>query len=250
VKANKSGAMVTLELFDKRPLAEDTRFVNFNHSLMGDRMVVMVPGNSLQKMNEEEIQEGLFANGVAETIHSVDKLLDMVFNYNQMATRMQNPRDSMGSWSGLVQGKVYPLFDEIHRLSSALQQARASIEPRLASVTQSTDHLESLAHSVNAQAGHWIQLTLSTTQTLDSLSQTGVQVIATLDSLLQWTAGPNASLRPLFFEQTLYEKTLQLTEVLQSALAILQNDGLNIIHAHNLHFFSSQSGEEGSPKSK
>jgi hypothetical protein len=63
---------------------------------------------------------------------------------------------------------------------------------------------------------------------------------------MRWTAGPDASLRPLFFERNLYEKTLQLSQVLQAALLILQNDGLEIIHPHNLHFFGPRASDDAS----
>ncbi len=235
VATDSSGAVVNLELFDKNPLRSDARFVNFNHSLMGDRMVVLVPGRSQQNMDESQVQIGFFANGVAETIHKVDGLLKMVWRIESTSRRWKSPRDSADSWSGTVSQKIYPVFDEITRLSAALGQARQGLEPDIAELERSTEQLADLALRVHANADSLTRFAAISVIRLDSLARLGEDLILQVDSLMLLSVGPQSGLRPLLLERTLYDRTLQLTETLRSVLSILTVDGLDIIHAKNLH---------------
>lgn len=235
VAPDSSAALVSLELFDKRPLRADARFVNFNHSLMGDRMVVLVPGTSSQNMDESQVQAGLFANGVAETIHQVDGLLKMVLRINSLSHRWKGPSDSADSWSGTLNQKIYPAFDEITRLGAALSHARQGLEPDITELEHSTQQIADLAVRVHAKADTLTRFAATSLVRLDSLSRLGEGLVLQVDSLMQLSVGPHSGLRPLLLERTLYDRTLQLTETLRAALSILTVDGLDIIHAKNLH---------------
>jgi ABC-type transporter Mla subunit MlaD len=243
VTPERQAALVTLELFNKDPLKADARFVNFNHSLMGDRMMVLVPGRSEALLDESRVQEGFFAEGVAETLHSVDKLLRMVFQYDSLSGVMRSPRHMQGSLSGLVDEKLFPIFDEIATLAGALEKTRSQIEPSLQSLDRSATQLHDLAQTVHGNADTLVRFAAASVARIDSLSVLGLGLVDEVDSLMQLAAGPNAALRPLLFERTVYERTLQLAEVLRMAIAVLQSDGLSIISARNLHFFRGRASD-------
>lgn len=243
VAPERQTALVTLELFDKKPLKSDARFVNFNHSLMGDRMVVLVPGRADAHLDESQIQIGLFAEGVAETLHSVDKLLRMVFQYDSVSGVLRSPRHVKGSVSGLIDEQIFPVFDEIAALAQALEKTRAQIEPSLESVDRSAGQMHDLARRVHAQGDTLMRFAATSVTHIDSLSRLGLGLVGEIDSLLQMAAGPNAALRPLLYERTLYERTLQLVDVLNKAIALLQSDGLTLIGPRNLHFFRGKAAD-------
>jgi len=237
VAPDKQGALVEIELFDRQPLPADSRFVNFNHSLMGARMVVLVPGSSVSPLDENQVQTGLFANGVAETIHQVDELLRLVLYMDSLSGHWRAPSDSTGSWSGTLTRKIYPAMDEIRTLHRSLTQVRATLEPRLSALEKTSGDLYRLSRTVHGQTDSLMRISMLTLAKLDSLSDFGQRIIVEVDSLLLLAVGPNSALPPLILERTVYDRTLQLLETLKTALAILSSDGLEVIHGRNLHFF-------------
>ena len=78
IEAGPAGPVITLELYKRTALSRDTRFVNFNYSLFGSRMIVLLPGTSAEPMDMQSVQPGTFTTGVTETIHKVDELLRTV----------------------------------------------------------------------------------------------------------------------------------------------------------------------------
>src|SRR4051812_16187015 len=44
IEAGNGTAVATLELYRRVTLPKDTRFINYNYSMFGARMVIMVPG--------------------------------------------------------------------------------------------------------------------------------------------------------------------------------------------------------------
>jgi hypothetical protein len=71
----RDGVPVTsLELFHKRPLGADTRFLSISHSLMGGRQVWVVPGDSPGPLDEKVVHAGIFVPSLVDRMHEAEQL--------------------------------------------------------------------------------------------------------------------------------------------------------------------------------
>lgn len=238
IERGDRGPVVTVELYKRMALPEDTRFINYNYSLFGARMVVLSPGRSPARLDPGTLQQGHFVSGVAESIHKVEELLRTVVEYRGLADRLERGGDSALSFRQLLEGRIYPALDGFTAFAARLEglertasgnlddAARASVDMRRWSgaMAQGTDTLV-----VKAQA------------TVERVARLTAQSVALLDGLekLLLAAQDSTGLPgKLLAQRDLYERTLSLSHALNDLLKGLQDQGLkDIIHLwRNVHF--------------
>lgn len=95
--SNPNASVTEIELFHNDFIPADSRFVDFNHSMMGSRNVVLVTGTSPLPLDATRIQAGFYAPGVAETLHRAGELLDLTAEVRQTFERLFT--DSHGPFS-------------------------------------------------------------------------------------------------------------------------------------------------------
>jgi hypothetical protein len=229
------GTLVLMELFQREPLPEDARFVNFNHSLMGARHVVVVPGKSSTPMDLTQTQPGVFANGVAETLHRVGSLLHIMLDLKETADGLQNGRDSLLSFQGFLEQKVYPLLEGLASSGLLLD----SLDHRIAS----SDVWVAAGLQGAQQIPAWQKRLDSLAQTAQAVQKPVTELLDQVESLVErmeryaaMASDPQSPLYAILSKPTFYQDLRHITGVLQKATRTLREEGLrDAIQWRNIH---------------
>lgn len=116
-------AVIEVELFHRRPLAEDTRFVNLSHSLMGARQVWVVPGSSPAPMQEDALQYGVFVPSSVEFLHRAGELTEAIVRYRNAAEALLRPEGALVS-AARVQEELLARARGLERLANRMDSVR------------------------------------------------------------------------------------------------------------------------------
>jgi phospholipid/cholesterol/gamma-HCH transport system substrate-binding protein len=227
IRAGEGGAIATLEFFHRTPIPADSRFINFNYSLFGARMVILVPGTSREPMDGNRIQAGVFSTGVTETIHRVEELLTAVSEYKRLSLGLERGTDSSMSVQQFLARRVYPVLEEFGTLvrdMDTLQDAAGAQLDRLESAVNGVDRLsrglasqnDTLVVRAERTLGRLALLTAQATTVLRSLEEIAVAAQDT-------SRGPGRAL----MRRDLYDRALSVTHSLEDLLKVLREDGLS-----------------------
>ncbi len=236
--------LAEIELFQHDFLPSDARFVNFNYSLMGARMVVLVPGHSETGMDESQVQEGFFASGVAETIHRVEDLLNLV-------KKVQGNVDNLFVGSNApfsaqrLQNHYQKTLDQLHRISAKAEKTGHAIEVGATAINQvNIQLLGELTTLSNALNPTWKDMDSTLNSTLAKEVQLD-QVLTSLETLFASMQAAPSVLNSLTQDRKLYDNLTHSLDVLETALQSLQKRGLqDIFHFwRNIHLFKGKKGE-------
>jgi len=232
--------LAEIELFREGFIASDSRFVNFNHSLMGARMVVLTSGHSTTPLDESGIQQGIFADGVAESLRRVQDLLQLVAEMRiQMDRLFLKPSgplspESFRQMEDNAQ-KLDQLALKIDGIGKSLQDGvetwmhlEGSLQTGLRSTTPGINHMEDQTSTLLGSA-------LTAEQSAGALLTSAQKLLASV----QDSAG---ALHPLLYDSSAYLGLKSSLKVLDNALRTYQTEGLsNVVGWRNLHFFRSKS---------
>lgn len=229
---------ITLELYKRMPLAKDTRFINYNYSLFGARMVVLVPGRSGEKLDPKALQQGYFTTGVAETIHKVDQLLRTVVEYKGLADRLDRGNDTALSFHQMLSTQVYPALEKFTDFAHTLETLEAKTSNDLDAMARTSVQVQRWSVAMAAGSD---TLVASAQLTVDRLARLTAQTVVLLDGLekMMLTAQDTSGLPgKLLAQRDLYERTLTLSHALHDLLKHVKAQGLkDIIHFwRNVHF--------------
>lgn len=231
IEAGTGGPVITLELYQRSVLPADTRFVNFNYSMFGSRMIVLIPGTGASPMDMQAIQQGFFASGVTETIHKVDELLRTVVEYQGLARRLDQGNDTALSFQQLLASRVYPALEEF----TAFAQELEGLESRASSNLEALARTSVQVHAWSAAMAHGTDTLVSKAQaTVERLSYLTAQTVVLLDGLERVMLASQDStnlMGRLLVHRDLYERALTLSHALHDLLLQVQKQGLkDIIH--------------------
>ena len=237
IEARDGRTLAVLEFFHRTPIPADSRFINYNYSMFGARMVILAQGTSRVPMDPRQVQEGYFSSGVAESIHKVEDLLVTMLEFRRLGTRLEKGTDSTLSIQQLLTRQVYPALDRFGALTrdlGGLENDAASQLDRLAAASAGINafgkDLSSESDTLMLRANRsLIQLTTLTSQATVILKGLEDIIIACEDT----TKGANRFL----VQRDMYDHALSLTHALQDLLKAARKDGLtDVIHFwRNVH---------------
>lgn len=226
IRAEGGEAIATLEFFHRTPLPADSRFVNYNYSLFGARMVILVPGSSRDPMDAAKVQQGDFSTGVSETIHRVEELLRAVSEYKRLSMRLERGSDTSLSVQQFLVDRVYPVLERFAVLAKDMDTLQAVAGARLDGLEAAAAGMDRLGGGLSSQSD---TLVSRAGRTLDRLARLTAQSAIVLHSLEEialacqdTTRGPGR----LLSNRDLYDKTLAVTHAMEDMLRLLEKDGL------------------------
>ena len=236
IEADKGVAVAVLELFRRLPIPEDSRFINYNYSLFGARMVVVEPGESPQSMDQSRLQAGEFSNGLAETIHRVDELLTLAQKYRDVSERLQGGKNGV-SVASLIVKRLYPAVEDINRFSQELDRLQAQTNAEIVRLDKAGSQLYGISRSAGKQTDTLMAKASQTLQQLSRLSAQSSELLAGMDRMLRNSQDTSGVAGQLLFRRQMYDQTLRLTHNLQTILTLLKQSGVDVIHWRNIHFW-------------
>jgi phospholipid/cholesterol/gamma-HCH transport system substrate-binding protein len=237
IRAEGGEAIATLEFYHSTPIPADSRFVNYNYSLFGARMVILVPGTSRDPMDAAKLQQGDFSTGVSETIHRVEELLRTVSEFKRLSMRLERGSDTSLSVQQFLGDRVYPVLERFGTLVRDMDTLQNAAGARLDDLEAASAGMDRLGRGLSTQSD---TLVSRAERTLDRLARLTAQSMIVLHSLEEiavacqdTTRGPGR----LVANRDLYDKTMAMTHALENMLKLLEKDGLtDAIHFwRNVH---------------
>jgi ABC-type transporter Mla subunit MlaD len=237
IRAADGGAIATLELFHRVPIPKGSRFINYNYSLFGARMVILVPGDSKEAIDPNAIQEGDFSTGVSETIHRVEDLLRVVAEYKRLTMRLERGSDTSLSVQQLLATKVYPVLEQFGTLVKDMDSLETEAGRQLDRLSEASAGVNRFGRDLSEQSDTLVLRANRTLARLAILTGQATTVLHGLEEVVvacqDTTQGPSRFL----VQRELYDRTLAITHALQDLLKVLRDDGLtDAIHFwRNVH---------------
>jgi ABC-type transporter Mla subunit MlaD len=228
IRLTGSETLVEIELFHHRPLAQDARFVNFSHSLMGARKVWIVPGGSPLPLDESRIQEGVFAPGLAEMLHKVDSLVVVIARLRDETERLlagDDPGRSPLAATVLLEGRLDTAARQLDQITGHLVSARVALMSGLQDLTSAAGRArrgvlaaEPPARSALSQARDLLDAMETIQRNLDTLLARVEKVTA--------LAGDSTAAGRLLKEDSAYVRLEKSVRVLEGLANLMRKDGL------------------------
>lgn len=243
IESAEGTAIATLELYHRLSLAKDSRFINYNYSMFGARMIILVPGHSREAMDQKEIQHGDFSSGVTESIHRVEALLKTVIEYRKLSSRLEKGTDSLPSLQHILAEQIYPALEQYNQFAHELQVLQTESESELERLTLAAGQINGFTRMLATNSDTMIIRANRTLEQLTLLTAQSTVVVHGLEKILlaaqDSTQGPGR----ILMQRELYDKTLSLTHSLQDILNLAKKDGLqNAIHFwRNVHLHQRKS---------
>lgn len=237
IEAGREGSIATLELFHRTPLPRSARFVNYNYSLFGARMIIVVPGDSREPMDQSVVQPGVFSSGVAETIHRVEDLLRTVVEYRNLTARLEKGGEGEPSLQELLENRVYPALEEFSAMTRDLELLQEAAVSQLDGLSDAAAKVDRFGGNIAARSDTLMERANRTLLQLAGLTAQATVVLRGLEQIM--VAGQDTSRGPgaLLLRREMYDKALSLTHALQDLLKTWKQEGLkDIIHFwRNVH---------------
>ena len=238
IEAGQGESVATLEFFHRTRITKGSRFINFNYSLFGARMVILVPGTSPEPLDASVIHQGDFSTGVAETIHKVEDLLVTVMEYKRLSSRLELGSGSTLSLQGYLTTKVYPVLEEFGKMAHDLQILQNEVATQLERLTSASIQVDRFGRDLSAGSDTLIHRANRTLAQLASLTAQSTLILRSLEEVL--IAGQDTTKGPSRFlvQRDLYDRALSLTHAMQDLLKVVKKEGLkDVIHFwRNVHF--------------
>ncbi len=244
ISAGNGVAIATLEMYKRGTLAKDCHFINYNYSLFGARMVILVPGKSKEILDENQIQTGDFITGVTETIHRIDALLKTVVEFRNLAATLEHGNDSTPSLQSLMTEKVYPTLAAYGKFSEDLESLQNNISGKINALTTSGNQLNSFSRNLTAGSDTLIIKANASLEQLAILTAQGEKLLTTLDKILAHAQDTSQAGMNILVQRDLYDRTLILDRSLQDLLNAMKNKGVQDM----IHFWRNVHIHFGKPK--
>jgi phospholipid/cholesterol/gamma-HCH transport system substrate-binding protein len=244
IEAGDGASIAVLEFFHRTPVPKGSRFINYNYSLFGARMVILIPGSSREAIDPKQVQQGDFSTGVAETIHRVEDLLVTVLEYKKLSSRLEKGSDTSLSIQQLLTTKVYPVLEEFGNLTRDLETLQNEAGAQLDQLAAASDHVNGFGRNLSAQSDTLVLRANRTLAQLATLTAQATLVLKGLEEIVvaceDTTKGPNKFL----VRREMYDQALSLTHALQDLLKVAKTEGLT----DAIHFWRNVHVNWGKPK--
>ncbi|MEO7424710.1 MAG: MlaD family protein [Fibrobacteria bacterium] len=238
IETDSGRSVAVLEFFHRTPITQGSHFINYNYSLFGARMIILVPGTSREPIDPDQIQLGEFSTGVAETIHKVEDLLLTVVEYKKLSSRLEMGSDTALSIQQLLNSKVYPVLEEFGAFTRDLETLQTQASARLDQLASATDHVNGFGRDLQAQSDTLVLRANRTLARLVILTAQATAIMKSLEEIAIACQDTSKGASRFLVQRELYDKALSLTHALQDLLKVADKDGLtDIIHFWpNVHF--------------
>jgi phospholipid/cholesterol/gamma-HCH transport system substrate-binding protein len=223
--------IAVLDFFHRTPIPADSRFINYNYSLFGARMVILVQGDSKVGMDPRRIQQGDFSTGVSETIHKVEELLATVLEYRRLSSRLETGTDSTLSVQQFLGQKIYPVLEEFGNFTKDLEALENEAGTRLDQLNLASAQVNGLGRALSSQSDTLIVRANRTLARLAVLTARSTQVLKGLEEVIAASQDTTRGPGRLMMNRELYEHALSMTHALQDLLKVAKQEGLtDVIH--------------------
>jgi phospholipid/cholesterol/gamma-HCH transport system substrate-binding protein len=237
IEAIDGKTVAVLEFFHRTPIPKGSRFINYNYSLFGARMVILVPGNSREPIDGNRIQEGDFSTGVAETIHKVEDLLVTVLEYKRLGSRLEKGSDTSLSIQQLLTTKVYPALEEFGALTKDLEALQNEAGAQLDQLAAASVRVNGFGRDLSSQSDTLMIRANRTLAQLTSLTVQATVILKGLEEVIVACEDTTKGANRFLVQRDMYDRALSLTHALQDLLKVAKNEGLtDAIHFwRNVH---------------
>lgn len=231
-------AIATLEFFHRTPIMQGSRFINFNYSLFGARMVILVPGESGKPIDKSRVQQGDFSSGVAETIHKVEDLLVTVMEYKKLSSRLELGSDTSMSIQEFLSQRVYPVLEEFGAFTRDLEMIQSRAGAHLDRLSDASVEVNRFGRDLSAGTDTLVLRANRTLAQLAILTSQATIVLKGLEEIVIASQDTSNGASRFLVQREMYDQALSLTHALQDILKIAKKDGLSdAIHFwRNVHF--------------
>lgn len=238
IEPSPKGPRITLELYKRMQLTVDSKFINFNYSLFGARMVVLVPGQSTEAMDLKVVQQGLFLSGITESIHLVDRLLKTVLEYQALAARLDKGSDTALSFQQLLQTRIYPALDGFGAFAHRLEQLETRASTDLEQVAKASVQVRRFSAVMAIGTDTMISKANQTVERLASLTAQSVVLLNGLEKLMLAAQDTSGLPGRILTQRDLYDRTLTLAHAFHDLIAQVKEKGIKDIISfwRNVHF--------------
>lgn len=233
VRKGKREALVELEIFRRLDLAADSRFINFNHSLMGARMVLLAEGRGADRLDFGAVQEGVFEPGIAESIHQVEKLLGVARDYAALGRSLREGGEGRPSAQAFMEESVYPLLEGYSRLADKLGETLEKSEAELVRYERTAAEARILTRTSASLLEDRTRRGAELALRLSLLLEGADTLITKTEGLLARAADTASLSHALLTRRETYENLVALTKSLEKVVSVLRQEGVQDI----LHFW-------------
>jgi ABC-type transporter Mla subunit MlaD len=217
-------AVVTIELDHLRPMPEDTRFVNFSHSMMGARKVWVVLGSSTRALDESRIQEGVYRPGIAETMHRVDSLVVVIARIRVETERLLTEENPLRS--PLAAARVLDsATGALGRLTDRIESARAALEAGLTGFSSAARNASRSTRAAEPSVNRALLEAREMIRTVEGIQKNLVAVMTRVEKITA-LAGDTTGTGRLLGSRKAYEDLEKSVRLLEKAAEVLTKDGL------------------------
>ncbi|HKP96201.1 MAG TPA: MlaD family protein [Fibrobacteria bacterium] len=243
IEAAGGKTVAVLEFFHRTPIARGSRFINYNYSLFGARMVILVPGQSREPIEKNEVQQGDFSTGVAETIHRVEDLLITVLEYKKLSSRLEKGSDTSLSIQQLLATKVYPVLEEFGAFTRDLEAVQDRAGAQLDRLTLASARVDGFGRDLSSQSDTLVLRANRTLAQLAALTAQSTVVLKALEEIALACQDTTKGTSRFLVRREMYDHALSLTHALQDLLKVANKDGLTDV----IHFWRNVRIQWGKP---
>lgn len=238
IETMQGRAVAVLEFFHRTPIAKGSRFINYNYSLFGARMVILVPGESREAIDPDQIQTGDFSTGVAETIHKVEDLLVTVTEYRKLGSRLEKGTDSTLSIQQLLATKVYPVLAEFGTFTHDLETLQNQAGAQLDQLAAASGHVDGFGRTLASQSDTLVVRANRTLAQLTTLTAQSTVILKSLEEIVIACQDTTKGTSRFLVQRDMYDRALSMTHALQDLLKVAKAEGItDAIHFwRNVHF--------------
>jgi phospholipid/cholesterol/gamma-HCH transport system substrate-binding protein len=238
IESDHGRSVAVLEFFHRTPITQGSHFINYNYSLFGARMIILVPGQSREPIDPDQVQTGEFSTGVAETIHKVEDLLVTVVEYKRLSSRLENGSDTSLSIQQLLNTKVYPVLEEFGAFTRDLEALQTQASSQLDQVAAASDQFNGFGRDLHAQSDTLVLRANRTLTRLAILTAQSTAIMKSLEEIAIACQDTSKGASRFLVQREMYDHALSLTHALQDLLKVADKDGLtDVIHFwRNVHF--------------
>ncbi len=222
-------ALVELEMFQHLDLSSDSKIINFNYSLFGDRLIFINQGIEDSRIDWSLEQEGVFKAGVAETLHKVDSLLQTFQSLNKLATEILVGTESQPSISQIFSRQVLPVFTELNSMLGNFSNTEKTLKISLQQSASLSQQIRGMVR-IGAKGTEQFLITSDSMLTqsaylLESLNSSTEKIAVQMQALTD----PDNAVNQILLRKELFQSLNQFTLSLNQLLKILKQDGLSEI---------------------
>ncbi len=235
IEYTPDAALVTLEFFTRIKIPIDSRIVNFNHSMMGARMIFIERGHSRHYMDFSQEQIGVFDDGVAEMLHKAGEILTMVNRYKGIIDEIAFGSDSTQSFPKWYQNIFVPLVEKTLKLNTQINEIEQDISNKTQLALNASIKLKNLSRKTVKTIPNATQNLTHFTVKLDSIvSQIDTFIVMSNQQINTLHTQESAFTR-LINEKELFILLERTNQAIKDLIKFLTSDGIDV----NIHLWGT-----------